>query len=167
MKKRLSYLLIFDTNPLLLFCVFFTISIMTAAFSVAIAESQNVDFVRVVIFNAAYCLAPVIPLIVLNRGAIGKKLDAAEHGLLIGLITHFITSCALNIFFTWIIIQIFTIGEGISYWAVIRGGLGGYIRIYILISIGAIIIDFYNTARANRSLRAIQNRREQENEKDN
>jgi len=155
MNKKLSFLSVFEVNPLVLFSVFFTISIIIAAVASTIIEIQE-PFFRVILGLAISCAAPVLALIALNTKSISKRIDDMESGLIIGLLFHFTTTIGIVTLAVIVLWLLFPLPDDLSLGITVWRDIRFIIQSYIVILLGAKIIDIRKTASTNRYLKIIQ-----------
>jgi len=153
MRKYYSFERFFEGNQLVRFCVLFTIAIAAEAVLSAIAGATIYLNIEYVIWTAVFLSAPILPLAVFQRLWKSNYISEKDYLFWLSIPLHYLVSCALILLFTFI--QRFFLPLPISIYLL---RFVYYTAGYIVIMIGAIIIDLMQTASSNKNLRKIQAR---------
>jgi len=150
LKKKSSELTVFDINPLVLFCVFYTCSVFITVI-ISMWHGYEVYFnLHWFIVMAIFSGAPVIGIVLIDGIPLLRRIDE-KHTLLVSIPMHFVLSAS--------VMQI-----GVLVWRLIVSApaevhldsIITYLQGYTIIIVSAIIIDSRKTARANRNLQKIR-----------
>lgn len=151
MKKHDFFEKFLTTSLPILFCVFFTITIIIEAVTNTIVGAGVYLRIEFIVWVSVFLIAPILPLVILRR--LWKSTYIAEKNHLYwgSLLLHYLISCGLMMLFTFM--------QG--FFEPLRQGLylfrfGMYTAMYVGIMIGAVIIDLARTATDNENLRKIQ-----------
>lgn len=151
MNKKLSFLSVFEAKPLMLFCVFFTISMFLNMIRSPAEAVQYLSLFELAMSVAIICAAPIIPLMILNHDLVSERIEENKYGSVVALVLHFITSCGLVMLATIILMQFTPLPIG-AYWEAVFS----YIQNYAVVMVLALVIDLRRTAIDNRNLKRIQ-----------
>ncbi|MCL2285711.1 MAG: hypothetical protein FWC32_05025 [Firmicutes bacterium] len=157
MSKRYAFDRLFEGNKLVLMCVLFTVSIISAAISSTITGVQIYLSLRFVIVNLVFLSAPVIPLAAAQHLLNKKRISENSYYFWVGIPIHYFVSCGLLTFYLSLfhLFQPGTIRAYVN--TVINFSVG-----YAAIGLGAAAIDLIQTASANKHLRKIRENHEGE-----
>ena len=156
MKKavsaKMSRLSAFDINPLVLFSVFFTVSIAMATTINALHGYELIIGYRGIISTAMFCAAPILTIMLFTAIPPLRRLESDDASLWVAIPIHFAVSCGmlLGAIFVWGLIESL---PNVVYLNVILS----YIQGYVTIVLGAIVIDVFKTSNANKNLKKLQN----------
>jgi len=150
MKKHDFFERFLDISLPVLFCVIFTIVIIIEAITNTIVGAEvnlGIDFV---VWVCVFLIAPILPLALLKR--LWKSTYIAEKNQLYlgSLLLHYLISCGLMMFFTFMQGFFEPLQEGLYLFRFVM-----YTAIYVVTIIGAIIIDLARTANDNENLRKL------------
>ena len=150
MRRRYSFDRLFEGNLFTVFCVIFTIMIIQQAV-VSVIVDATLDFAQSALSMAAYTSVPLItmgvPRFLVNKNYISEKV----FGFFNSILSHYITSCALLMGYVFILRQLIDIPQNAYFETLIFFTFG-----YIAVTVGAIIICFFQTVAANKNLKKIQ-----------
>jgi len=151
LNKTNASLTAFEAHPLVLFCVFITVSI---AITVVMTFLHGVEFIlniHWIIAMSIFCAAPVIAIVLLERIPPLQRFDDDACSLWISIPVHFVISVAIVLLgvFIW---RFFEDMPAIAF----RNAVLTFLQGYSIIAIGAIIIDSRKTAAANKNLKKIR-----------
>lgn len=157
MSRRYAFDRLFEGNKLVLMCVFFTISIISATITSAITGEQIYLNLRSVITNIVYLSVPVIPLAVAQHLLNKKRISEEKYCFWVGIPMHYFVSCGILVVF----LSIHHMFRPVSFRAYVESIIG-YTFAYVVIILGAAVIDLIQTASANRQLKKIRENHEGE-----
>jgi hypothetical protein len=151
MKRKYTTLSVFDGNPLVVFCVFFTISILISLVINTILGG-TVHFTAIGLINlAVLCATPIVTWTMFDYVPILKHLNDDTCSPWISIPVHFIFSSSVLMLFVFVR-GLFLPWPPNAYWDMFFSYMNGYV---VIVS-GAIVIDLYKTATANKNLKKIQ-----------
>jgi len=153
MKNRYSFESLFESNKMVLLCVLFTINIIIETVSSAIWDRTTYLSIEFLIWNVVSLGAPILPLVVFQYLWKSNYINDKDYLLWAGIPTHYLISCGLILFSTFIR----SLFEPLIQRAYIVSFIN-YTLVYAIVLIGAIVIDLMQTATANGNLRKIQTR---------
>ena len=147
----------FDTNPLILFCIIFALGIIInglivngLVMGVIFGEPFYIGAEHL-IDTAILCVAPVVTIVLFNKVSFLKYFGDDERSLWISVPAHYVVSCVLLV----IILSPIAIARSADMGAYLHTLLS-YTQGYVAIVIFAIVIDAFKIAKANKSLKKIQ-----------
>ena len=150
MKKQSPSGTLFDSNMLVVFCVLFTISIITEAILNSIVGAAVYLRIEFVIWLSVFLSAPLLPLSVFKYlwkyNYIGEK----DYLFWAGIPLQYLISCGLIMFYTFIQGFFEPQRQGIYLFRFTM-----YTIMFVVLTIGAIVIDLIQTATDNENLRKI------------
>jgi len=151
MKNRYSFQRLFDGNPIVLMCVFYTISIKINAVSrFAVGEVFYIDF-SFFIWSMIFLTAPILPIEILKRLWKSDYINDRDYLFWAGIPMYFVMSCGLALFYTFLQSLFEPLPPNAYFYTFIN-----YTTLFVIITIGAIVIDLMLTARDNKNLKKIQ-----------
>ena len=151
MRKRYSFDSLFRGNKLVLMCVIFTVAIIIETVSNSIMGRATNLNIGSLIWGLLSIAAPVLPLALFQYLEKSDIISDKYNSLWFGIPMHYIISSGLQLFFMYLRGFFEPLPQGVY-----RGTLRQYTMVYIIILIGAAVIDLIQTATANKSLRKIQ-----------
>ena len=155
MNRKFKFLSVFDINPLMLFCIFFTVTTAINAVMSIGSETQQ-TFFHMTFGQAVLCAIPILSSMVLNLKPISKRLDESVYGVVIGLILLFIVSIGMVILASFVGSLFIPLPYDISWGMATRDSVISFIQGFAFMLLGAKIIDIRRTLTANNDLRTIQ-----------
>jgi len=151
MKKKHLGLAIFGVNPLILFCIFFTVSMTLSTLVSAITGTVPISPLVHLLSVAVYCATPLIPFFLFEYIPTPKHTNENSYSFWVSVLLHYLISSGFVVLyiFIWRLIEPTL---PITYF----NSILSYTQGYILIMSSALGIEFYKTATANKNLQKIR-----------
>jgi len=153
MKNRYSFQRLFDGNPFVLMCVFYTINIKINAISRLIAgEVFYIDF-SFFIWSFVFITTPILPIEIIKRLWKSKYINDRDYLFWADVPMYFVMTCGLALFYTFLQGLFEPLPSNVYLNTIIN-----FTSLFVIITIGAIVIDLVKTARDNKNLKKIQSK---------
>jgi len=146
MKKRYSFESLFEGNLFVLASVFYTVNIFVTVVVNSIAGSmENVSAPS--LWDFIFLGAIILPLAIWKSDYIRKK----EYPFWLGITVFYLTALGLVVFVTFVQGFLGELSERIYFYA-----FTNFTTVFSIVLVGAIIVDFMQTATGNKNLKKIQ-----------
>jgi len=157
MRKRYSFYRLFEGNMLVLFCIFFTVTIIgDVIFAAVRGNAVNLSSLTL-IWRVVLLSAPLVPFAILRHLWRSDYIDEKDYLFWGSVPMHYLISAGLLLLYLFIWGLFMPLSLSLR---IVQNALVNYTIVYIITIAGAIVIDLLQIARANRNLKKIQGDRE-------
>jgi len=153
MRKRYSFESLFEGNKIVLMCVLFTVTIIIETILNTVGGRTTYLSIRFLLWAFLNLSAPVMPIALFQYLWKSNFISDKDYLFWAGIPIHYLISLGLIIFYTSIrsFFEAWTHDINTYFMTFINYTAG-----YIIIMIGAVVIDLFQTSTANKNLRIIQ-----------
>ncbi|MCL2843454.1 MAG: hypothetical protein FWE28_08355 [Oscillospiraceae bacterium] len=151
MRKRYSFENLFEGNKVVLMCILFTVHIILETIFSTIAGRTTYLSMGMLIWSLVALVAPILPIALFQYLWKSDFISDKDYLFWGAIPSHYIISCGLTLLFTFIRSFFELLPQNFYLVAFIN-----YTAIYLIILIGAVVVDLTQTANANDNLRKIQ-----------
>jgi len=153
MRKRYSFESLFEGNKIVLMCILFTVSIIIATITNTVGGRTTYITIKFLLWSVLNLSAPIMPITIFQHLWKSNFINDKDYLFLASVPLHYLISLGLILFYTFIrgFFEPWTHEINVYIMSFIN-----YTAVYIIIVIGAIVIDLVQTSTANKNLRIIQ-----------
>jgi len=153
MRKRYSFEGLFEDNKIVLMCVLFTVNIIIETISNTIGGRATYLSVEFLLWSILNLSAPIMPIWIFQFLWKSNVIKDKDYLFWASIPLHYLISIGLILLYTFLRSFFESWTHEISVYLMT---FINFTMVYVIIILGAIMIDLFQTSTANKNLRMIQ-----------